>query len=244
MDRRDFFKTVMSASLLTPLLLASKETDNELELYLIADNPQDYMSLLLRELNRYRTFPEKTYAFLTPHPYGKALKKNLAEKGWSLEHNFNKTTMALSFSSLQKEARPSFTLVKNGSVIDIRSRRLAAIWKEMNHPKAFSTCLTTASFRSSRKQRLAGRQAIIYKEGLKTAVLPLDKNGLKTFRGRKGAVTVKIASGKAWVEESSCRNKICLHTQPVSLVGERIICAPNHFMLTITGNTGVDTVIG
>ncbi len=33
-------------------------------------------------------------------------------------------------------------------------------------------------------------------------------------------------------------------TPPVFLAGERIICAPNHFLLEIHGSHSIDTVIG
>ena len=46
------------------------------------------------------------------------------------------------------------------------------------------------------------------------------------------------------VDQSCCRNKICVATAPVALAGERIICAPNHFLLEIEGTPFVDTVIG
>jgi hypothetical protein len=245
MDRRGFFKTIMTTSLLAPLLLASKKADNELELYLIADNPQDYISILLRELGRHTIFSERTYTFLTSHPHSDELSKILAAAGWSYEGVSHKAHMAISFSTLHGNARPSFTLVKEGRVIDIRSNKLRALWKEMNQPRPFSTCLTTASIRHSRKPLQQGTHVVVYQDGAKATVLSLDKESLQTFRAREGLITVKIAGGKAWVEEASCRNKICVHSQPVSLSGERIICAPNHFMISVVGNSGaVDTMIG
>lgn len=245
MDRRGFFKTIMTTSLLAPILLASKKADNELELYLIADNPQDYIPILLRELGRHTNFSERTYTFLTSHPHSDELSKILAANGWSYESAPHKAHLALSFSPLQNKACPSFTLVKEGRVIDIRSNKLRALWKEMNQPLSFSTFLTTASLCRSRKPLHRGTHVVVYKGGSKAAVLALDKESLQTFRSREGLITVKIASGKAWVEESSCRNKICVHSQPVSLAGERIICAPNHFMISVIGNSGaVDTMIG
>jgi hypothetical protein len=244
MDRRGFFKTIMTTSLLAPILLASKKADNELELYLITDKPQDYISILLGEMGCHTNFPERTYTFLTSHPHSDELSKILAANGWSYNRAPYKAHMALSFSLLQSNAGPSFTMVKDGRVIDIRSNKLRALWKKMNQPRSFSTCLTTASLRRSRKPLQQGTSVVVYNGGSKAAVLALDKENLQTFRAREGLITVKIASGKAWVEESSCRNKICVHSQPVSLSGERIICAPNHFMISVIGNNTIDTMIG
>ncbi|MGD8534841.1 MAG: NusG domain II-containing protein, partial [Candidatus Aminicenantes bacterium] len=44
--------------------------------------------------------------------------------------------------------------------------------------------------------------------------------------------------------EASCHQKICLSHPPVSQAGERVICAPNNFLLEIQGTGLVDTVIG
>ncbi|MCK4337333.1 MAG: hypothetical protein KAX11_05265, partial [Candidatus Aminicenantes bacterium] len=194
MDRRGFFKTIVTTSLLAPILLASKKADNESELYLIADNPQDYISILLRELGRHTRFSERTYTFLTSHPHSIELSKILAANGWSYKRVPHKAHMALSFSPLQSNASPSFTLVKEGRVIDIRSNKLRALWKEMNQPRSFSTCLTTASLRRSRKPLQQGTHVVVYKGGSKASVLALDKESLQTFRAREDLITIKIAS--------------------------------------------------
>jgi hypothetical protein len=55
---------------------------------------------------------------------------------------------------------------------------------------------------------------------------------------------VRVESGSARVVESPCLHQICRNTPPISLSGERVICAPHHFLLEIQGPSGLDTVIG
>ena len=52
MDRRDFFKTMLTTPLLTPLILSSKKTSHDLELYLIAEKPQLVLLTLLEEIQK------------------------------------------------------------------------------------------------------------------------------------------------------------------------------------------------
>ena len=90
----------------------------------------------------------------------------------------------------------------------------------------------------------AGEFVSVYQDGRKIAMISLGENVTKSFRARGGRITLRVKNGKAWVSESPCRHKICLHSPPVSIAGERIICAPNHFLLEIKGSPYIDTSIG
>ncbi len=152
--------------------------------------------------------------------------------------------MILSFSHLLNKASPSFTLVRNGRIWDIRSKRVYSLWQEMNRNHEPSSSLTFASLKKKTPVQSAGELVSMYREGQKIETLSLNINGEKTFKIRGGRITVKIADGKAWVTESSCRHKICLYSPPVSSAGERIICVPGHFLLKIDRSSSIDTVIG
>jgi hypothetical protein len=144
---------------------------------------------------------------------------------------------------LHHRAIPSFTLVKEGRVWDIRSRKLSALWKEMNSRNP-SSWLTIASYNTKRVDPYQGAYATIYIEGQKVEGISLEKNVLRKFQTERGNINVVVENGKALVSGSSCRHKICLLTPPVSLAGERIICAPNHFLLEIQRSHHIDTAIG
>lgn len=244
MDRRDFFKTMLATPLLTPLILSSKKTTHDLELYLIAENPQLFLSTLLEKIQEYSSTGGRKFAFLNSHPNEKSIKKSLLQKGWRFVQEPVSANLVLSFSHLHHKALPSFTLVREGRIWDIRSQKLFLLWREMNENHELSSCLTMVSFKNRPSDHLAGEFVSVYKEGRKLATLPLKENVKRSFKTQTGNITAHIRNGSAWVAESSCRHKICLHSPPVSLAGERIICAPNHFFLEIGRSSSIDTVIG
>ena len=244
MDRRDFFKTMLATPLLTPLILSSKKTQHDLELYLIAEKPQLFLSTLLEETQEYSSTEGRKFTFLNFHPGEKSIKKALLRKGWRFVQEPESANLVLSFSHLHHKALPSFTLVREDSIWDIRSQRLFSLWREMNENHELSSCLTMASFKNRPSDRSAGKFVSVYREGRKVATLPLKENITKSFKTQAGRITTRIKNGKAWIAESSCRHKICLYSPPVSLAGQRIICAPNHIFLEIGRSSSVDTVIG
>ncbi len=244
MERRNFFKMMLAASIWTPLFLSSKKTTNDLELLLITEEPQTFLPLLLQQIQDYSSNQGRTFTFLNPHPKENGLAKTLIEKGWRFVQEPTSARMALSFSHLLNKALPSFTLVRKGRIWDIRSRKAHSLWQEMNKNHAPSSCLTIASLTTKTSVPSTGGSVSMYREGQKIETLSLEKDRELSFKTQGGRITVQIASGKARVTESSCRHKICLYSPPVSLAGERIICAPGHFLLKIERSSTIDTVIG
>jgi len=244
MDRRNFIKTVLSTSLLTPLLVRARPTEPDLALFLISDNPQDYLPMIMGELGTEPSFWLGRFSFLTPHPSEQEIRRALAANGWRYSASPCSAGLNLSFAPLHHSARPSFTLVREGKIVDIRSRRMNRLWKEMNDSTPESACLTITSMPGPRRSLAPGRTAAIYTDGKKRAVLALDKNQTKRFASAGGEVVVGIEGGRAVVLASTCRHKICQSSLPASLAGERIICAPNRFLLEIEGPRFVDTVTG
>lgn len=243
MDRRGFFKTIFFTSLFSPVFLSSKSAKKNLQLYLIADSPQMFLSIILRELQKHGLIYGPNFNFLNFHPEEKALKKVLAQKGWRSVSEASPADLSLSFSPLSQKTLPSFALIKGGSVCDIRSRKLSALWHEMNSSSP-SSILTIVSFKEKNPALFPGSFASIYIDGHKADRVSLKKNLFKSFRTKRGNIAVVVQNGKAWVAESSCPRKICLFTPPVSLAGERIICAPNHFLIEAQSSHSIDTVIG
>ncbi|MDH5466092.1 MAG: NusG domain II-containing protein [Candidatus Aminicenantes bacterium] len=243
MDRRDFFKTCIVVPLLTKFALSSETTNRTTGLYLIADSPRQFLPSILRELNALGLISGNTFTFLNPHPEEKEIKSALALNGYQQTSRVSGAALSLSFTPLRQKTASSFTLTKEGRVWDIRTRNLYALWKKMNSSHV-SSCLTTASIESNAKRALPGSTASIFINGKKADSLSLSKNNLKTYRNQKGKITVVIENGQAWVSESSCDHKICLSLPRASLSGDRIICAPNRFLLEIKGSSFVDTIIG
>ena len=243
MDRRSFFRTILYTPLLTPFILNTKSKQKGFQFYVIADSPQFFLPTILQELQKYGMILGHNFNLLNLHPQEKALKRILAEQGWRLIPKSSQPDLSLSFCHLRHRALPSFTFIKEGKVWDLRSRKLYTLWKEMNRHSP-SSWLTIASFNAKRVDPYQGASVSIYLEGQKVESVSLEKNVFKKFQTERGNINVVVEKGRAWVSDSSCRHKICFFTPPVSLAGERIICAPNHFLLEIRGSHCIDTVIG
>ncbi len=244
MDRRDFFKGLIVTPFVMPFLLASESFKDAFQLYVISDTPQFFLPSLLQGLNEYGLMSGQTYSFLNSHPQGSELKMALSHAGWNYFPGSTKADFTLSFNHLRQKSSPSFTLIKSGKVWDIRSRKLFSLWKEMASHHASSSALTTVTFNEKKDRVQPGSFASIYIAGTEAEKLPLKKNANKSFHTEKGKINIAIQNGCAWVSDSSCRHKICLSHPPVSLSGERIICAPNNFLLEIQGAGLIDTIIG
>jgi hypothetical protein len=244
MDRRDFFKTLIATPFLSPFLLASESTKSALQLYVIADSPHLFLPSILSGLNEYGLIPGQVFTLLNLHPGGKELKNALALSGWKCVSKTAGANLTISFSPLRQKTAPSFTLIKSGKVWDIRSRKFSTLWKEMHNHHSPSSWLTIVSSRKKNAQSHPGHYASVSIHGQKMESFRLKKNTVLSFPAENGKIHVAVKNGKAWVTGSSCRHRICLSTPPVSFAGERIICAPNRFLLEVQASSFVDTVIG
>lgn len=244
MDRRNFFKTILIVPSLTPILLAKSSPKSGFELCLISDSPQFFISNILRELQKFGLIQGHKYAFPTSHPYEEGLRKALDQDGWRCVSLPSRADFNLSFKSLKNKVLPSFTFIKNGRIWDIRSRELLSIWRELNKNDKPSLFLTTVSFNDRQARFLPGGYADIIIDGRRAENISLRKNLSKLFRTQNGNITVNVKEGKAWISDSTCHHKICIHSSPASFAGDRIICAPNHFLLEIRGFRSIDTSIG
>jgi len=240
MERRDFFKTILTTSLLTPLILESKSSRNELELYLISHDPQNSLPSVLKETGFGGI---KTFDFVGYHPNRGQISAALEQAGWTSVRT-GRASLLLSHSRLQQKADPSFTLIKNGKILDVRTGQLGSLWDSMRKDAPPTFSLTSASLHSSFSKISAGKSIICSIDGRLKATLSLRKNGCRTFETSGGKVTVKVENGTARIVESSCKNHICVHSFPISLEGERIICAPNRVLIAVKGGRSIDTIIG
>jgi len=244
MERRDFFKTLLATSLFAPIFLASKKGNADLDLYLIGDEPELFLPSILDELKASGIVSGEHFSFIDYHPEAEGLKRALLQRGWKSAQSPLQADLALSFCDLRRKALPSYTLVKEGNIWDVRARRLHTLWKEMNEKYKPSSCLTVASFQKRKSSIAHGEFVSIYTDGRMRERFPLKEDFTGSFRTKRGNVEVMVEDARAWVAGSSCRHKICLYSSPVFLTGERIICAPNHFLLEIQGARSIDTVIG
>lgn len=243
MERRDFFKAMAMTPFFTPLLLSSKQTADDAEIFMISDDPQLYLPPLLKELRSLGIVDGKTFTICNDHPQSEPLSQELCRQEWKKVAEGITAHLSLSSSRLRTDVRPSFTLAREGRVWDTRIRKLHSLWKELGLSR-HSSLLTTVSVRNQPSSLARGETAVLLINGRRILELSLHSDCTRSYRTKRGRITVKVEKGKARVAESSCRHKICVHCPPVSHPGERIICAPNRFVLEIDGLGTVDTIIG
>ena len=241
MNRRQFVKRIFAASFVAPFLLEPKKGASETggELFLISDAPQRQLGLLLEELRAQGLIRKSSYSWKSPHPHAEEMCRALA--GWKLEASGGEA--GISFRRLDAASRPSFTLVRNGRIVDLRPLGLMVLWNEMQSSRP-AAGLTIVSFKDPASEIRPGTFVSISLDGKKIDRVSLESERTRRYTLGGGYVAVRIEGGRARVESSSCRHQICVSSTPVSYAGERIICAPNRFLIEIEGKRFVDSVIG
>jgi hypothetical protein len=244
MDRRDFLKTAFSFSLITPLLAAERPSERDLTCYLIGDHPERYLPSIVEEIAGRGSARRGRFSFLNSHPFENEIRSALARNGWRPTSQPAASSLRLSFEPLRHHAAPSFTLVQDTKIRDIRTRNLYRLWEDMNASGPMSTCLSVASLRLVQPSAAPGRAVAIYADRQRKELLALTEDQRKRYATAAGEIVIGIEGGTARVLATTCRHKICQAALPASLAGERIICAPGRFLLEIEGPRLVDTVTG
>jgi len=67
-------------------------------------------------------------------------------------------------------------------------------------------------------------------------IYPLDVNRRELVKGPLGDTVVVIQGGAASVEDSPCRDKLCVHMPAISKPGQWIACLPNRVFVRVRGN--------
>jgi hypothetical protein len=244
MDRRGFCKSFLFLPLLAPFFGLSKKTQKGIELQLITSSPHKFITPLLKEMGKSGLLPGRNFTLIDFHPQKEELIKVLSQNHWTWVQDPSQADLVFTFAHLLKPVPGSFTLIRNEKVWDIRSKNLYPIWQEMNRNQLPSSWLTMVSPNRRRLELYRGTKASVYVDGRRVESLSLKKDYSKSFATKRGRVEVLVENGKARIINSSCLQQICLHTPPIYVEGERIICAPNHFLLEIDAPRLVDTVIG
>jgi hypothetical protein len=213
MDRRNFLRLVLASPLAAPLLSRPRTERHHSALYLIADNPQDYLPAIVTEMKKRDLVRGNRFSLPGPHPFGGELRAALARRGWEVASGAPAAAIILSFQPLRRPTPPS-------------------------------ACLTVATFSTPAPFLSPGRNAAVFIDGKKRETLSLTGHQERRYRTLGGEVLIRVENGRAEVLASSCRHKICQSSGPAFLAGERIVCAPNHFLLAIDGPRFVDTVTG
>lgn len=244
MDRRSFIKTIFSLPVIVPWGGINSPHAENFDLFLIADNPEIYLPEILAFLKPGMSGSAQSLTFLSPHPKRESLGTALIKKGWSIAARNALPNLFLSFSTLHRPSPCSFTLMENHKIRDIRTPHLLSLWQKMQKSNSLASLMTRATWKNRLAFSTAGHSLAVFFKGKKIEIFPLQDNFENTFRLEGRDIVVSVDSGKAKVLASSCQQKICVHSSPISLVGERILCVPNRFYIEVEGFRFFDTVIG
>lgn len=85
-----------------------------------------------------------------------------------------------------------------------------------------------------------GASVEVIKDGKTFGIYDLNRDDVIDV---DGYLTVVIKDGKVSVKDSKCKNGYCSSHEPISFVGQIIVCLPNDIVIKITGQEGADVVI-
>jgi len=92
--------------------------------------------------------------------------------------------------------------------------------------------------------RKDGGAAVIYVDGVKTAVYPLDTDAEIRLENEYGYNILVIKDGTASVSAADCPDLICAKTHSVRYSGESITCLPHRTVIRIEGAGGKEVDLG
>ncbi len=75
-----------------------------------------------------------------------------------------------------------------------------------------------------------GKVAVVTMDDREVARLPLDTQTEVTVAD---GYTVVVEHNKAYMKTAPCPDRICVHTPPISRVGEAIVCLPGNVVITV-----------
>ena len=77
------------------------------------------------------------------------------------------------------------------------------------------------------------------------ALYPLDEDAVIPLSAEGYTLTLVISGGEAYISESDCPDRICVHTGRISKSGQAIVCVPARTTVKITGgDADIDFIAG
>lgn len=97
------------------------------------------------------------------------------------------------------------------------------------------------------KDTSGGKKVVISVDGKVFKEVELNKNTDKIIKidNKFGHNEIIIKNERVFMEESDCKDKICLHMGKIYRVGDTIICLPHRLLVKIVAddNKGLDVVL-
>ena len=85
-----------------------------------------------------------------------------------------------------------------------------------------------------------GKYAEIRKGDIPT-VVSLHRDQVRTIEGKNGiTLTVRVKNGEIFVENATCKDKLCVHRGRLKNSGDIAVCLPAEISVRVFGESGVD----
>ena len=82
----------------------------------------------------------------------------------------------------------------------------------------------------------AGAEAVVTVDGETVAVLPLDRDAVRTVGEDRGfSNTVEVSGGRVRVRDADCPDRLCVRQGWLSRDGESAVCLPHKLTVTVRG---------
>ena len=88
-----------------------------------------------------------------------------------------------------------------------------------------------------------GEGEVMIVSGNGTEYYRLDTDRVIRIESGGRVNVVRIEDKKVYMEESDCKNRLCIKTGPISRPGEVIVCIPNRVMVKIVNKDKIDGVV-
>ena len=87
--------------------------------------------------------------------------------------------------------------------------------------------------------RSRARDVVIEASGVQW-IYPLKEDREERVKGPLGDTLVMIKDGRAYIQDSPCPDKLCVHMPSISRSSQWIACLPNRVFLRVRGESGQD----
>lgn len=98
-----------------------------------------------------------------------------------------------------------------------------------------SLCLILLLFYRSFSSSSSELYVEITGESFRTSCDPRKERVIEV-EGPLGITRVRIGEGEAWIEDSPCRDKLCVKMGKIKREGEQLICLPNRVVVELRGS--------
>jgi len=249
--RRDFLKTMgISVIPLTNMKdIFRKKTDVEFTVY--TSNP---IKTTKDILNNFRKDISKDIFISTVNNEANSMSKyilnrtidGIYEEGsaplWTkISGSFLIAVLEVKETSIKN---PGITITSGNKILDPREGSYKSISKKVysENSATYEIRLKISSI-GEKKDMRAGSKAKITVDGNIYSFININSENTIQIPTNLGKMKIVSSKGKVLVKESSCKHKICMHKGYISKSGEKIICAPQKLIITVLGNSPVDSII-